>query len=742
MPNCVITAITYAIYGNSEATTGSCGSFALISAATGSCPYSMVTNATTTCVGRSSCKVPAFVNGICTTSANTLSMQATINILGDNGPATNAGLFKPSGVAFKNGNLYIADTNNHRVRMVDAAATGIIRTIAGTGTNTATTIIDVGMAGTSMQLSYPAAVAVDASGNVYVADTNHNRIRLWNAVTGVIVTFVGGGNSVSTGLDSGPATSAVLNYPSGVALDNNGVLYIADTNICRIRRVDPSGIITTIAGYNGVMTTISCGSTAGDTSTATSALLNLPKSVFFDTSNNMYIADSGNNKIRKVTNYCYSGCSNIIQTFAGTGTASSTGDGMAATSAGLNNPYGVVVDSSGNVFISDLGNQRIRKIYTSTGLIGTYVGTGTAGFDGDYVKPSGLSKINNPAGMSIDLFGVVYVADSGNHVIRKIVYVQSHPTGQPTSLPSMQPSQQPSVQPSRQPTNQPSQQPSQRPTVQPSRQPSEQPSTVPTGQPSSQPSQQPSEQPTMRPSQQPTSQPSQQPSQQPTTQPSGQPTQQPTRQPTQQPTRQPTRKPSQQPTCQPTRRPSHRPISMPSRQPTRQPSGHPSRQPTRQPTQQPSNQPTMQPSLQPVGRPTVQPSRQPASFPTRQPTRQPTTRPSRQPIRKPSSQPSRQPNARPTAQPSRQPSRQPTTRPSRQPTRQPTRQPSGQPSGRPTRQPLSRPTTRYVSPFLDIRLFAMFYSDFSCFSPPLVLLCGTTDPPASPLKESQPVVVV
>ena len=498
MPDCVITAITYAIYGNSI--TGSCGSFAT-SAATGSCsPSSMVTNATTTCVGQSSCKVHAFVNGICTTSANILSIQATINIVGDNGPATDAGLYKPAGVRSKNRNLYIADTNNHRVRMVDAA-TGIIRTIAGTGEYVGA-VFDAGIAGTSMQLYYPNDVAVDASGNVYVADTYNHRIRFWNAITGVIATVVGTGAGASIGGDFGQATSAVLNYPKGVALDNSGVLYIADTNNCRIRRVDPSGIITTVAGYNGAVTTVlPCGAT-GDTLTATSALLNSPKGVFFDKFNNMYIADSGNNKIRKVKNYCYSGCSNIIKTFAGTGVASFT-DGMAATSATLNNPTSVVVDSSGNVVIADTNNHRIRKVFNATGTIGTFAGAGTAGYDGDYVLGAGMSKINAPLGMCIDSWDVVYVADSGNNVIRKIVFALSRPTSQPTTEPTNQPTVQPSCVPTLQPSMQPSRQPTNRPTMQPSRQPSNQPTMQPSLLPTSRPSRQPTQQPTQHPSQQP-----------------------------------------------------------------------------------------------------------------------------------------------------------------------------------------------------------------------------------------------
>ena len=697
----------------------------------------MVTTATTTCVGQSSCKVSASVTGS-TTTLNILNIQATINILGDNGPATLAGLNFPAGAAVRFGNLYIADTNNHRVRMVNAA-TGIIHTIAGTGTNTGATV-DVGTAGTSMQLSYPNAVTVDASGNVYIADTNHHRIRLWNAATGIIATSVGTGAGGLAGGDFGPATSAWLNYPKGVALDIYGVLYIADTSNCRIRRVSPSGMIETIAGYNGAVNGISCGST-GDSSTATSALLNLPSSVYFDTSNNMYIADTSNHKIRKVAHYCYSGCTNIIKTLAGTGIASFSGDGGAPTSATLNNPYSVVVDSGNNVFISDPGNQRIRKVYNSTGLMGTFAGTGTAGYDGDYVKPSGMSKMNNPGGLCIDASkynSAVYLADTGSHAIRAIVYVQSHPTGQPTTVPTMQPSQQPSEQPSRLPTRQPSSLPTQQPTAQPSRQPTQQPSTEPTSQPSSRPSRQPSSQPSQQPSQQPTSQPSSIPSSQPTMQPSGQPTRQPTRQPTQQPTRQPTRRPSQQPTQQPTRKPSAHPSSLPSRQPTRQPTGHPTRQPTRQPSQQPTTQPTMQPSLQPVGIPTMQPSRQPSCQPTSQPTRQPTARPSKQPVGRPSAQPSRQPNSRPSSQPSRQPSRQPTRQPSQQPTQQPTRHPTQQPSSRPTRQPLSRPTTRYVILFLVIHLLAFFHSDSLCFSPSCFVVVLLYRPTSKPTKGVSP----
>lgn len=435
--------------------TGSCGSFA-----TGTGSTSMNDTATTNCVGQNSCKVFADVTGI-TTSLNTLNIRATIDILGDNGPATLAGFNKPAGVQSKFGNLYVADTNNHRVRMVDAA-TGIIRTIAGTGINTED-IVDVGMAGTSMQLFYPRDVAVDASGNVYIADTYQHRIRFWNAGTGIIATYVGSGTGApGSGGDGAQATSSSLNYPNGVALDNYGVLYIADTQNCRIRRVDPSGIITAVAGSS----ISSCGST-GDSGTATSALLKYPRGIFFDTSNNMYIADTSNHKIRKVSNYCYSGCTNIISTFAGTGTASFT-DGMAASSATLNGPTKVVVDSIGNVFISDTNNQRIRKVFT-TGTISTFAGTGTAGYDGDYVLGAGASKINTPMGICVDSLDAVYVADYGNNVIRKIIFALSRPTGQPSSEPTNQPTVVPSSEPSRQPTMQPSRQPTSRPTMQPSR---------------------------------------------------------------------------------------------------------------------------------------------------------------------------------------------------------------------------------------------------------------------------------
>src|SRR5213076_2555874 len=186
------------------------------------------------------------------------------------------------------GNLYVADQGNHRIRKV-AAATGIITTVAGNGINT---FAGDGGAATNASLNYPASVALDASGNLYIADPNNNRIRKVAAATGIITTVAGGGSTLG---DGGAATSASLYDPTAVALDASGNLYIADQNNHRIRKVDAAtGIITTVAG-NG------SPAFAGDGGAATSASLNYPDSVALDASGNLYVADQNNHRIRKVT---------------------------------------------------------------------------------------------------------------------------------------------------------------------------------------------------------------------------------------------------------------------------------------------------------------------------------------------------------------------------------------------------------------------------------------------------------
>jgi len=288
----------------------------------------------------------------------TIAGTGTAGSSGDGGQATSAQLNRPRGIAIDTqGNVYVAEENAHRIRKVSG---GIISTIAGTGTAGSTG--DGGQA-TSAQLNAPVGVAVDGQGNLYIADRGNNRIRKVSG--GIISTVAGTGTAGSTG-DGGQATSAQINSPYGVAVDGEGNVYIADLGNHRIRKVS-GGIISTVAG------TGTAGST-GDGGQATSAQLNSPIGVAVDAQGSLYIADLGNYRVRKVSG-------GIISTIAGTGTAGFSGDGGQATSAQLNASADVAVDGQGNLYIADYGNSRIRKV--SGGIITTIAGTGTAGFSGD-----------------------------------------------------------------------------------------------------------------------------------------------------------------------------------------------------------------------------------------------------------------------------------------------------------------------------------------------------------------------
>jgi myo-inositol-hexaphosphate 3-phosphohydrolase/streptogramin lyase len=321
---------------------------------------------------------------------------------GDGGPATSARLRAPRVVeADANGNLYITDTENHRVRKVDS--TGKITTIAGTGT--AGYSGDNGPA-TSAMLDNPHGVAVDAAGNVYIADSPNQRIRKVSPTTGIITTVAGTGSSGYNG-DNIAATTARLNYPKGVEIGPDGALYIGDANNHRIRRVDLStGIITTVAG------TGSAGST-GDGGPATSARLNTPRNVAFGPDGDLYIADDSNFKVRRVDSV-----TKTITTVAGTGSAGFSGDGGAATSARMNRVRDVAVDSAGNVYIADELNNRIRWVDTS-GIMRTFAGTGSGSFSGDG-GPATSAGIRGPRGVAVDPQGRVLIGDTGNHAIRRV----------------------------------------------------------------------------------------------------------------------------------------------------------------------------------------------------------------------------------------------------------------------------------------------------------------------------------
>ena len=325
--------------------------------------------------------------------------------------ATEAFLTSPRGVAVDgHGNLYIADTENHRVRRIDAES-GIIVTIAGSG--------EEGYGGdegpaTEAKLNWPTGVAVDDSGNVYIADRNNERVRRVDA-DGIITTFAGTGEwGYDSDEDGGPATQALLNWPADVALDTNGDLYIADEYNNRIRKVDAEGIITTVAGMK--RPTLEVGEeedeetdeNVGDHGPATSALLNRPTGVALDKEGNLYIADRNNHRVRKVN------AEGIITTIAGMADEGFSGDEGPATSAQLDSPSGVAVDEGGYIFIADTGNNRIRQIGPD-GLITTLAG----GEDGDDGSDTG-GQLAAPRDVALDSDGNLYVTDSGNHQIHAI----------------------------------------------------------------------------------------------------------------------------------------------------------------------------------------------------------------------------------------------------------------------------------------------------------------------------------
>ena len=380
---------------------------------------------------------------------------------GDGGPAIQAQLNGPQGLALdSNGNLYIADSVNNRVRIVNNS--GVINTFAGTGKSSpggGGTFNDGGLAINGL-LRLPSGVCVDANTNVYIADTGDNLIR---KVTpdGIINSVAGDGFGSYSG-DTFPAVQAELHTPTDVAVDKNFNLYIADSANAAIREVTVStGIITTIVGNaaigdtgdtgpatsashqyalrfmvdssgniyfaengdskirkvtvsTGIITTVVGNGTngySGDGSTATKAELNFPTGVALDSSGNIYIADSLNRRIRKVSG-------NTISTIGGNGVLSYSGDGGPATSAQLNTPQAVAVDSSGNFYIADTFNNVVRKVSTA-GIITTIAGNGTAGYGGDGSAATS-AQLNGPQGVAVDSSGNVYVCDTQNARVRKI----------------------------------------------------------------------------------------------------------------------------------------------------------------------------------------------------------------------------------------------------------------------------------------------------------------------------------
>jgi hypothetical protein len=322
--------------------------------------------------------------------------------------ATKADLDLPSGVTFDGaGNMYIADSAHNRVRMV-TASTGVITTIVGNGNPAYTG--DNGPAAKAT-VNTPSGITIDGAGNLYIADTNNNVIRMISAATGKITTVAGNHHPGSIG-DKGPATSAELNAPWGVTIDSVGNLYIADTLNHEIRKVDAStGIITTVAG-TGFTNPDGSGGYSGDNGQAVDAELNYPHAVAFDSSGNMYIPDSANNRIREVN------IAGVITTFAGTGAQGFSGDDALATNAELYSPSAVAIDPADNLYIGDTQNNRVRKVSSLTGDINTIAGNGIGKFTGDN-GPATKAGIYGPYGLYLDGLGNLFIADYFDHRIRE-----------------------------------------------------------------------------------------------------------------------------------------------------------------------------------------------------------------------------------------------------------------------------------------------------------------------------------
>lgn len=342
----------------------------------------------------------------------TIAGTGTAGYGGDGAAATAAQLSGPCAVAVdSSGNVYIADTVNYRIRKMTVG--GNISTIVGNGTAGDTT-----GTGTSSEVRGPCGMAFDSTGNLYFADSTNHEVK--KMTTGGTVSVVAGSSAAGGGFsgDGNQATAGQLDFPEGVALDSAGNLYIGDSTNERIREVLTSGIILTIAGDGNANYT-------NDGAPAGAAELNNPTGLAMDSAGNLYVADTDNHVIRKIA-----AGSQVITTVAGNGTGGFSGDRGPATKAQLYHPKGVAVDAAGNLYIADTGNSRIREVLAN-GTIFTIAGTGALKYGGD----GGLAtaaQLQFPAGVAVDAAGHVYIADTGNSAIRMLTAAPTPPQAPPT----------------------------------------------------------------------------------------------------------------------------------------------------------------------------------------------------------------------------------------------------------------------------------------------------------------------
>ena len=291
------------------------------------------------------------------------------------------------------GNVFVADMTNHTIRKISPL--GVVTTLAGTVGSAG----DTDGTGAAAQFHYPRGLAVDAAGNVFVADTSNLTIRKISPA-GVVTTLAG--TAASLGSADGTGAAARFNYPRGLAVDAAGNVLVADTGNHTIRKISPAGVVTTLAGTAG-----SAGITDG---TGAAARFNNPRGLAVDGAGNVLVADAPNHTIRKISP------AGVVTTLAGTAGVQDSTDGTGAA-ARFSNPIGLTVDGAGNVLVADSANHTIRKI-SPAGVVTTLAGT--AGSAGITDGTGAAARFNNPRGLAVDGAGNVLVADAPNHTIRKI----------------------------------------------------------------------------------------------------------------------------------------------------------------------------------------------------------------------------------------------------------------------------------------------------------------------------------
>ena len=310
---------------------------------------------------------------------------------GDGGPATHASFSSLSYLATDAAyRLYISDHGGYRVRMIDTG--GIISTVS---------------AGIQSE-----GIVIGQNGLIYLSDSSDNCLYSYDPIDSFLL-LAGTPGQCGDNVDGQQAVAALLNKPAGLAMDNNQNLYLSDQRHNCVWRIDATGYMTRFAGNDsGTTCTSNFGTFAGDSGFAVNAFLNQPAGLAFDIYGNLYIADSKNNRIRKVDN------NGIITTFAGYGMLGFTGDGGPAVAAQIRSPFGIATDYAGNVYFTEYGNNKIRRV-DNNGIITTIAGSGLSGFSGDGGNPL-LAKMNHPGGIAINQYGDIVFADVGNIRIRKV----------------------------------------------------------------------------------------------------------------------------------------------------------------------------------------------------------------------------------------------------------------------------------------------------------------------------------